>query len=108
MQSQTSSQRPAFVPGDLPSRSIIALPISSLRPYAHNARTHSKRQIAQIADSIRRFGFTNPVLVSADGEIIAGHVRTAGPTQCDLSAKADPTVGRFHRITHPKRPSRLL
>lgn len=36
---------------------------------------HSKRQIAQIAESIRRFGFTNPVLVSGDGEIIAGHGR---------------------------------
>ena len=47
----------------------------SLRPYAGNARTHSKKQIRQIADSIERFGFTNPVLISDDDEIIAGHGR---------------------------------
>jgi hypothetical protein len=46
-----------------------------LRPYAGNARTHSKKQIRQIADSIQRFGFTNPVIVSVDREVIAGHGR---------------------------------
>lgn len=46
-----------------------------MRPYAHNARTHSIQQIRQIADSIVRFGFTNPVLVSETQEIIAGHGR---------------------------------
>ena len=50
---------------------------SSLRPYAKNARTHSKTQVRQIADSITRFGFTNPVLISDDNEIIAGHGRVA-------------------------------
>ncbi len=49
--------------------------LTSLRPYARNARTHSRKQIRQIAASIERFGFTNPVLVSDDGEIIAGHGR---------------------------------
>ena len=48
---------------------------SDLRPYSRNARTHSRKQVRQIADSIERFGFTNPVLVSDDGEIIAGHGR---------------------------------
>ena len=48
---------------------------SSLRPYARNARRHSRKQIKQIAASIERFGFTNPVLISDDGEIIAGHGR---------------------------------
>ena len=47
----------------------------ALRPYAGNARTHSKQQVRQIADSIERFGFTNPVLVADDGTIIAGHGR---------------------------------
>src|SRR5438477_8434925 len=47
----------------------------SLRPYAGNARTHSKKQIRQIADSIQRFGFTNPVLIGDEDEIIAGHGR---------------------------------
>ena len=49
--------------------------ISQLRPYPKNARTHSKRQVRQIADSIKTFGFTNPVLISDDKEIIAGHGR---------------------------------
>lgn len=54
---------------------IVWKKTTELRAYTRNARTHSKRQIAQIAESIRRFGFTNPVLVSGDGEIIAGHGR---------------------------------
>jgi ParB-like chromosome segregation protein Spo0J len=48
---------------------------SQLRPYPKNARTHSKKQIRQIADSIKRFGFTNPLLISDDNEIVAGHGR---------------------------------
>ncbi len=51
------------------------LPIASLRPYAGNARRHSRKQVRQIAESIRRFGFTNPVLISDESEIIAGHGR---------------------------------
>ncbi|MCZ8019983.1 DNA methyltransferase [Novosphingobium sp.] len=54
---------------------VVERDISALRPYARNARTHSKKQIKQIARSIERFGFTNPVLVSDEGEIIAGHGR---------------------------------
>lgn len=50
-------------------------PVDRLQPYAKNARTHSDEQVAQIAASMREFGFTNPILVdSADG-IIAGHGR---------------------------------
>jgi ParB-like chromosome segregation protein Spo0J len=52
-----------------------AVPVARLRPNARNARTHSKKQIRQIADSIQRFGFANPVLISDDEEIIAGHGR---------------------------------
>lgn len=54
---------------------VELLPVSSLRAYAGNARTHSKKQIRQIATSIERFGFTNPVLISDEGEIVAGHGR---------------------------------
>lgn len=49
--------------------------VSSLTPYARNSRTHSDEQIAQIAASIREWGWTIPVLVDADGGIIAGHGR---------------------------------
>ena len=50
-------------------------PIDRLIPYARNSRTHSDEQIAQVAASIVEFGWTNPILVGADGVIIAGHAR---------------------------------
>ena len=58
-------------------RTVEERPIAALQPYAGNARTHSKRQIRQLADSIARFGFTNPVLVADDDTILAGHGRVA-------------------------------
>jgi DNA modification methylase len=57
------------------SMAIERVPIAGLRPHLGNARIHSKKQVRQIADSIRRFGFTNPVLIGEDGSIIAGHGR---------------------------------
>lgn len=59
-------------------------PIVDLTPYANNARTHSSKQIAQIARSIERFGFTNPVLIADDGEIIADHGRVAASKELGL------------------------
>jgi ParB/Sulfiredoxin domain len=50
-------------------------PVSDLKPNPRNARTHSKHQIRQIAESIRAFGFTNPVLVDGRDQILAGHGR---------------------------------
>ncbi len=49
--------------------------VSDLIPYAANSRTHSDAQVAQIAASIREFGWTNPILVNGDDSIIAGHGR---------------------------------
>ncbi|HHX88776.1 MAG TPA: site-specific DNA-methyltransferase, partial [Paracoccus sp.] len=49
--------------------------LDSLVPYARNARTHSETQVAEIAGSIREFGFVNPVLIAEDGTLIAGHGR---------------------------------
>jgi DNA modification methylase len=49
--------------------------VDKLIPYAKNARTHSDEQVAQIAGSIKEFGFNNPVLVDKDNSIIAGHGR---------------------------------
>lgn len=54
---------------------IEHLPPKLLRPYARNARTHSERQIALIAQSIETFGFTNPIIADEEGTIIAGHGR---------------------------------
>ena len=56
---------------------LIHVPLDRLKPWARNARTHSKKQIRQIADSIETFGFTNPVLIDRDGRILAGHGRVA-------------------------------
>jgi DNA modification methylase len=58
--------------------------IDRLIPSARNARTHSPAQIAEIAGSIRAFGFSNPVLVGAEGDIIAGHGRLAAARQLGL------------------------
>lgn len=54
---------------------IKQIPVSDLIPYQKNARTHSEAQIAQIAASIKEFGFTNPVLLDGNNGIIAGHGR---------------------------------
>ena len=59
------------------AENIVELNINDLKPYAGNARTHSEEQIDQIANSIERFGFTNPVLVDENGGVIAGHGRIA-------------------------------
>lgn len=55
--------------------SVVYLEIQQLNPYPRNARTHSKRQVRQIADSIREFGFTNPVLIDRSRTLVAGHGR---------------------------------
>ena len=54
---------------------IIEVEVSKLIPYAKNSRTHSDAQVAQIASSIKEFGWTNPILVDGDKGIIAGHGR---------------------------------
>ena len=64
---------------------IETLAIDRLIPYARNSRTHSDAQVAQIAASIKEFGFTNPVLIDAEGGIIAGHGRVMGARQLGLA-----------------------
>jgi len=51
--------------------------VEALKPYGGNARTHSDKQTAQIASSIGKFGFNNPILVDNDNRIVAGHGRVA-------------------------------
>ena len=58
--------------------------LETLIPYARNSRTHSDAQVAQIAASIREFGFTNPILIDAEGGIIAGHGRTMAARKLGL------------------------
>lgn len=57
------------------ARSLEHRPVDSLKPYVRNPRTHSESQIASIAASIERFGFTNPILLDGANGIIAGHGR---------------------------------
>ena len=64
-----------------PDLVVSTLPVASLVPYAENARTHSPAQVAQIAASIAEFGFVNPVLVDAEGVLIAGHGRVMAAKQ---------------------------
>lgn len=80
---------------------IEARPPSELRPYSRNARTHSRKQVRQIADSIERFGFTNPVLVSDDGEIIAGHGRVEAAKLLGLASV--PTLRLSHLSAEERR-----
>jgi DNA modification methylase len=62
----------------------------SLQPSPRNARTHSKKQLAKIEASVRQFGFVNPILIDAAGEIIAGHGRYAAAVTIGL--KQIPTI----------------
>ncbi len=64
---------------------IETLSVTKLVPYARNARTHSAAQVAQIAASIREFGFTNPVLIDAEDGIIAGHGRILAARQLNIA-----------------------
>ena len=65
---------------------IEQISIEKLVPYAMNARTHTDAQVAQIAGSIKQFGFNNPVLIDADDGLIAGHGRVMAARKLNLSA----------------------
>jgi DNA modification methylase len=64
---------------------IETWPLDRLRPYARNAKTHGADQVAKIAASMAEFGWTVPVLVSSDGEVIAGHGRIMAAAQLGLT-----------------------
>jgi DNA modification methylase len=80
---------------------VTSLPVGSLKPYDRNARTHSPKQIAQIAASIKAFGFNNPVLIDKDGGIIAGHGRVEAAKQ--LGIETVPCVRLEHLSNAQKR-----
>ena len=63
---------------------IEQIETNKLIPYARNSRTHNEAQVAQIAASIREFGFTNPVLIGNDNDIIAGHGRVLAARKLEL------------------------
>lgn len=68
-----------------PAQSSQLWPIEKITPYARNSRTHSDEQVAQIAASIREWGWTNPILVDEDGGLLAGHGRLAAARKLGLT-----------------------
>ena len=77
-----------------PKLELTWLRADSLTPYSRNSRTHSKKQLNQIAASIREHGFVNPIIVNQDGVILAGHGRVAAAKL--LGMETVPTI----RIDH--------
>jgi ParB-like nuclease family protein/DNA methylase len=75
--------------------------VDELRPFAGNARTHARKQIRQIAKSIERFGFCNPVLIDDNKQIVAGHGRVEAATL--IGMKDVPTVRLSHLSEADKR-----
>ena len=70
---------------DLSALRLEVWPLDRLVPAARNARTHDKAQVAEIAGSIRAFGFANPILVGEDGDVVAGHGRLEAARALGLS-----------------------
>jgi hypothetical protein len=70
----SSTARPV-ARGSADAMKIVQKPVDTLIPYINNSRTHSDSQVAQIAASIKEFGWTNPILVDGENGIIAGHGR---------------------------------
>jgi DNA modification methylase len=75
--------------------------IAALVPYARNARTHTDAQVAQIAASIREFGFTNPILVDGEQGVIAGHGRLLAASKLGMTEV--PTIELAHLSPAQKR-----
>lgn len=83
------------------ARRIEMWPVTRLVPYERNARTHSPEQVAQIAASIREFGFTNPILVDSSDGIIAGHGRLAAAK--DIGMTMVPVIVLDHLTAEQRR-----
>jgi hypothetical protein len=80
-----------------PHLQVEELDPQSLHPYAHNARSHSPRQLQQLAASITCFGFVTPALINATGDIIAGHARIEAAKAIGLNRIPCIRVGRPQR-----------
>jgi hypothetical protein len=71
------------------TKALEPMAVTRLRSFPKNARVHSKKQIRQIAASIEKFGFTNPVLISDEDEIIAGHGRVEAAKLLGMEERPD-------------------
>src|SRR5690625_2953069 len=79
--------------------------IDALIPYARNSRTHSDEQVAQIAASIKEFGFLNPIIVDGENGIIAGHGRVMAAQK--LGLKELPCIEASH-LTDAQRRAYII
>jgi len=84
---------------------IEMVSIGQLLPYARNARTHDDAQVAQIAASIKEFGFNNPILIADDQSIVAGHGRLAAARKLGL---AEVPVVRLSHLSDTQRKAYIL
>ncbi len=89
-----AKRKPKAATGRGGALSIEHRKVDDLIPYARNARTHDYEQVAQIAASIREFGWTNPVLIDGDNGIIAGHGRLLAAYK--LNMKEVPVIVLTH------------
>lgn len=112
--SRTSAADPASKGKDSPDLAALMLglglriesrPVSSLIPYARNARTHSDAQVAEIAASIKAFGWTNPILVDGDNGVVAGHGRLLAARK--LGLETVPVI-ELAGMTEPQKRAYLL
>lgn len=87
------------------SKNIELVSVNVLIPYVNNARTHDDAQIAQIAGSIKEFGFNNPVLIADDNSIIAGHGRVMAARK--LGMDSVPCV-RLSHLSDSQRKAYIL
>ena len=85
----------------LSPKQIEYWPLAQLKPYARNAKTHDANHVAKIAASMADFGWTVPVLVAADGELIAGHDRSA---TCIDNLRWESLQAERHRSLRAARP----
>ena len=95
-------------PNDVGDRGRLRVefwPVERLIPSPRNARTHSDAQVAEIAGSIRAFGFANPILVGQEGDVIAGHGRLAAARQLGLT---EVPVIALHGLTELQRRQLVL
>ena len=91
--------------GSADAMKIVQKPVDKLIPYINNSRTHSDEQIAQIASSIKEFGWTNPILVDGENGIIAGHGRLMAARK--LGYKEVPTI-ELKDLTETQRKAYII
>lgn len=91
---------PQMIDGIRMATEIVMRPVADLMPYARNTKKHGPKQIAAIAESMKTYGFTNPVLV-ADGGLLAGHGRLLAAEKIGL--KRVPTIDLSHLTPEQRR-----